>query len=121
MPSAKSIAPIEAPDETANGERVNRIASADARDTLERIQNSALLEAGSVNMVGLDAIRRKLGDRWPAKRMRVWEHVEREFERRLSPADLTIRVDDINYVVALPGQPASAAIPAHPRRVCLTR
>jgi hypothetical protein len=109
MSSSRSTAPIEAPDEARGGDRMSRIASADARDTLDRIQNSALLETGSVNMIGLDAIRRKLGDRWPGKRSRVWEHVEREFERRLSPADLTVRVDDVNYVIALPGQPGLAA------------
>lgn len=115
MSSSRSSAPTEAPSEISVGDRVNRIASADARDTLERIQNSALLDSGSVNMIGLDAIRRKLGDRWPGKRARVWEHVERELERRLSPADLSVRVDDINYVVAQPGSPGFAA-----QAVCLT-
>jgi len=89
--------------------RVDRIASAGAQDTLERIQNSALLGTGAVNMIGLDAIRRKLGDRWPAKRARVWEHVELELERKLGPADLSVRVDDINYLIATPSTPGFAA------------
>jgi hypothetical protein len=97
------------------GARVDRIASAGARDTLERIQNSALLGTGAVNMIGLDAIRRKLGDRWPAKRARVWEHVELELERKLGPADLSVRVDDINYLIAAPSTPGFAA-----QALCLT-
>jgi hypothetical protein len=97
------------------GGRVDRIASISALDTLERIQNSALATTGAVNMIGLDAIRRKLGDRWPAKRARVWEHVEMELERRLGPADLAVRVDDINYLIALPSSPGFAA-----QALCLT-
>ena len=98
-----------------SGGRVDRIASISALDTLERIQNSSLPAAGAVNMIGLDAIRRKLGDRWPAKRARVWEHVEKELERRLGPADLAVRVDDINYLIALSSAPGFAA-----QALCLT-
>jgi hypothetical protein len=93
----------------AAGARVDRIASASAHDTLDRIQNSALLETGAVNIVGLDAIRRQLGDRWPAKRARVWEHVELELGRKLGPADVAVRVDEINYLIATPGRPGFAA------------
>src|SRR5271167_1071588 len=95
-------------DDTAQagaGARVDRIASASGRDTLDRIQNSDLPRTGAVNLIGLDAIRRKLGDRWPAKRARVWEHVELELERKLGPADLSVRIDDINYLIATPGNP----------------
>jgi hypothetical protein len=98
-----------------SGGRVDRIASISALDTLERIQNSSLATTGAVNMIGLDAIRRKLGDRWPAKRARVWEHVEMELERRLGPADLAVRVDDINYLIALPSSSGFAA-----QALCLT-
>jgi hypothetical protein len=107
-----------APDATAYApvaDRVDRISSVGSQDTLDRIRNSPLLDAGSVNMIGLDAIKRQLGDRWPNKRGRVWEHVERELERTLSPADLSVRVDELNYLVAQPGAPSFAA-----QAVCMT-
>jgi hypothetical protein len=95
--------------------RIDRIAAVGAHDTLERIRTSPLIAEGAVNMLGLDAIRAKLGDRWPAKRARVWEHVERELERRLTPADISVRVDDVSYLVAMASAPNYAA-----QGVCLT-
>ncbi|HEY3890037.1 MAG TPA: hypothetical protein VGL73_15795, partial [Caulobacteraceae bacterium] len=46
---------------------------------------------------------------------RVWEHVEQEFQRKLGPADLAVRIDDINYLVAAPSAPGFAA-----QALCLT-
>ncbi len=95
--------------------RVDRIASAAALDMLERLQAPALLASGAVNLIGLDAIRAKLGDRWESKRARVWEHVEREIERAIGPANLSVRLDDTNYLIALPAMPGLAA-----QATCLT-
>ena len=44
-----------------------------------------------------------------AKRSRVWEHVELELQRKLGPADLAVRVDDINYLIAAPSAQGFAA------------
>jgi hypothetical protein len=89
--------------------RVDRFASVGVEDTLERIRDSDLLAAGAVNTIGLEAVRRMLGDRWPDRRTRIWEHVERELERCLSPADLSLRVDEVTYLIAKPGLSAAAA------------
>jgi hypothetical protein len=93
----------------ASADRIDRIAAVSARDTLDRIRASGVLATGAVNMIGLDAIRRQLGDRWGAKKARVWEHVEQEFQRKLGPADLSVRIDDINYLIAVPSAPGFAA------------
>ena len=66
-------------------------------------------------MIGLDAIRRKLADQWPRKAPRVWEHLERELERTLGPTGVFIRVDDVSYLIAQPGEEGFAA-----QAVCLT-
>ena len=76
---------------------------------LDRLSNPALLDAGLVNVIGLDAIRRKLGERWTIKRGQVWDHVERELERTLSPADIFLRMDDVSYSIAQPGSDRYAA------------
>jgi hypothetical protein len=99
----------------ASDDRIDRIASVSARETLDRIRASGVLTTGAVNLIGLDAIRRQLGDRWAAKKGRVWEHVEQEFQRKLGPADLAVRIDDINYLVAVPSAPGFAA-----QALCLT-
>jgi hypothetical protein len=85
--------------------RIDRIAGADAEHVLERLDGSEALQGGAVNIIGLDSVREKLGERWPAKRSRVWEHVERELERRLGPQDLHFRLDEVNYLVGMPTTP----------------
>ena len=104
-----------AKDTPASDPRADRITAAGAQEMLERLQNAALLESGAVNVIGLDAIRRKLGDRWAAKRAQIWEHVERELDRHLSPADIHFRTDEISYMIAQPGQAGFAA-----QAVCMT-
>lgn len=89
--------------------RIDRVASADARDSLERLAGSQVLSDGGVNMIGLDAIRRRLGDRWTSKKARVWEYVERGLERRLGPYDMVVRLDEVNYLIAMPGMSRFAA------------
>ena len=115
MPVSTKSLSVPANQGPEGPDRIDRIVAAGAQETLDRIRASSLLADGSVNLIGLDAIRAKLGDRWPAKRARVWEHVEREMERRLSPADITVRVDDVNYLIALAGARGFAA-----QGVCLT-
>lgn len=88
---------------TATAARIDRVTSAQARDALERLAASDVLAAGGVNLIGLDAIRDHLGDRWPARRERIWEHVERDLEKRLGPFDMVLRLDEATYLVALPG------------------
>jgi len=94
---------------TASADRIDRIATVSARETLERIRASGVLATGAVNLIGLDAIRRQLGDRWAAKKGRVWEHVEQEFQRKLGPGDIAVRIDDVSYLIAVPATPGFAA------------
>ena len=75
------------------GSRVDRVVSSETREALSRLEGADVLRAGGANLIGLDAIRAKLGDRWPAKRARVWEHVDRDLEKRLSPTDMDLRHD----------------------------
>ena len=89
--------------------RLDRVVSSETRDALARLEGADVLRAGGANLIGLDAIRAKLGDRWPAKRARVWEHVERDLEKRLSPTDMVLRLDEVNYLVAISGASRFAA------------
>ena len=95
--------------DAAIGPRVDRVVSGETREALSRLEGADVLRAGGANLIGLDAIRAKLGDRWPAKRARVWEHVERDLEKRLSPTDMVLRLDEVNYLVAISGASRFAA------------
>ena len=89
--------------------RIDRVTSAQARDGLERLAGSEVLNAGAVNLIGLDAIRDHLGPRWAGKRDRIWEHVERDLEKRLGAFDMALRLDEATYLVAMPGATRFAA------------
>lgn len=89
--------------------RIDRVVSSESLDALARLEGTDVMRGGGVNLIGLDAIRAKLGDRWPAKRARVWEHVERDLEKRLSPSDMVLRLDEVNYLVAISGASRFAA------------
>ena len=98
-----------------SGERIDRIAAAGARETLDRIQGSELVGTGAVNMIGIDAIADKLADQWQRKAPRAWEHLERELERTLGPTGIFVRLDDTSYLIAQPGEEGFAA-----QAICLT-
>jgi hypothetical protein len=115
MSAANASSLADGAAQAASSDRIDRIASVSARETLDRIRASGVFTTGAVNLIGLDAIRRQLGDRWAAKKGRVWEHLEQEFLRKLGPADLAVRIDDINYLVAVPSMPGFAA-----QALCLT-
>jgi hypothetical protein len=89
----------------AESSRVDLVASSDGQAMLERLSGGDALQGGSVNIIGLDAIREQLGERWPAKRARVWEHIERDLAKRLSAQDLFFQLDEANYLVAMPSTP----------------
>jgi hypothetical protein len=82
---------------------VTRLASADARETLERIQASSLLDEGKVCLVALDAIRERLGPRWGGRREQVYEHARQTLRRKLGPHAFFVRISETDFLVAQPG------------------
>src|SRR5580693_2494283 len=84
--SATAPSLAEAAAQTAAADRIDRIATVSARETLDRIRASGVLTTGAVNMIGLDSIQRKLG-----------------------PGDIAVRIDDVSYLIAVPSTPGFAA------------
>jgi hypothetical protein len=72
----------------------------DAIAQLERVGINDLVLQGSVQVIGLQPIRARLGDRWPKKREHVWAHFEAVLRRQLPPHDLVVRVDDVHFLIA---------------------
>ena len=87
---------------------MDRLASASARDVLEKVQPA--IAAGSVNILSVDAIRRASGDRWPRKREQVEHFIERTFGRLTQPGDMVIGLNDTEFVTVQPGVGCSAAL-----------
>lgn len=69
---------------------------------LMRFHRSPLLADGRVNVLTLDAIADRLGDKWDDRRAQVYERVERALKRRLGRAGFFLRVSEVDYLVAQP-------------------
>ena len=72
------------------------------QSALERLVSSGMVERGCVVVLGLDAIRARLGDRWPYKRAQVWETIENHLSRRLRPEDFHLQIGETELLLASP-------------------
>src|SRR5580700_9781173 len=84
------------------GGRVTRLAAADAQQALERLQSSSILDEGKVCLMSLDAVRERLGPRWPARRDRVYDHAQQTLRRQLGPHGFFLRISETDIMVAQP-------------------
>ena len=81
---------------------VERFSTHELGPTLERFQASGMLEEGRINLIGLDAIAERLGDRWEGRREQVYHHVERTLTRHLEGGGFFQRVSPTDYLVVQP-------------------
>jgi hypothetical protein len=81
---------------------VERFSTHELGPTLERFQSSGMLEEGRINLIGLDAIAERLGDRWEGRREQVYHHVERTLTRHLEGGGFFQRVSPTDYLVVQP-------------------
>lgn len=83
---------------------VERFFTHELGPTLERFQSSGMLEEGRINLIGLDAIAERLGDRWEGRREQIYHHVERTLTRHLEGGGYFQRVSPTDYLVVQPTQ-----------------
>ncbi|WP_292065003.1 hypothetical protein [Brevundimonas sp. UBA7664] len=61
-----------------------------------------MLEEGRINLIGLDAIAERLGDRWESRQEQIYHHVERTLTRHLEGGGFFQRVSPTDYLVVQP-------------------
>ena len=81
---------------------VERFSTHELGPTLERFQSSGMLEEGRINLIGLDAIAERLGDKWEGRQEQVHHHVERTLTRHLEGGGFFQRVSPTDYLVVQP-------------------
>ncbi len=69
----------------------------------------ALIDRGSVAVIGLEAIRDKAGPRWERMRAAIHSHLEALLRQKLGPSDYYARIDDLSFLVSLPTASADEA------------
>lgn len=86
-----------------------RLNAADVAAVLDRFGGQDLLARGAVNIISLAAIRDRAGERWPRKRPDVWAYAERKLAEHLTFQDLSQRVGETDYLVAMTSEDGVAA------------
>jgi hypothetical protein len=84
------------------GPPIERFSSEDLGSMLERFQTSGMLEEGRINLIGLDAIAARLGDRWEGQREQIYQHVDRTLGKHLESGGFFQRVSSTDYLVVQP-------------------
>lgn len=87
---------------------VPRLANPGTADLLAEF-DPELIESGRVNLIGLDLIRERLGERWPRRRDQVWAHADKVLDRYLEPSDSGRRVSEVEYALAFASLPPAVA------------
>ncbi|HEX8661543.1 MAG TPA: hypothetical protein VF686_06725, partial [Brevundimonas sp.] len=81
---------------------VERFSTHELGPTLERFRSSGMLEEGRINLIGLDAIAERLGDKWAGRQEQIYDHVERTLTRHLEGGGFFQRVSPTDYLVVQP-------------------
>jgi hypothetical protein len=79
-----------------------RLVSADAEAQLARFADPGLLHSGKVNLISLEAVQHRLGDRWIQKREQVFAFAEKVLERAVGLGGVYLRISDTDFFVIQP-------------------
>ena len=79
-----------------------RLVSSDAEAQIERFCDPQLLASGKVNIISLEAVQKRFGDRWPGRKDQVFDFADRVLERSLGERGVSVRVSDMDYFIVHP-------------------
>ena len=79
------------------------------QDMLRMLAAPEALTSGNVNVISLDAIRDRLGDRWEKKREQIWDQAIKFLRRQFRSEDLIAQFGDAHILVIQPEREAFAA------------
>lgn len=113
-PDQKPQAPtFPAPGNRASGKKLKTTAAAPQKQATQRAADYKSFEqkllsvlsdqpecmVGRLNLVGLEAVKTALGEKWDAAQTRVHEKVSQIIARHLGPQDVFLRHSDVEYLV----------------------
>jgi len=79
-----------------------RLVSAGVEETLERFSDPALLAAGKVNVISLEAVEARFGPRWELRRDQVYDFASRVLERGVGADGFFVRVSPTDFFIVHP-------------------
>jgi hypothetical protein len=89
--------------ETDSDTRVTRLLSAGVEASLDQFAGPEVLASGKVNLIALDAVAQRFGDRWPMCQAQVHDHVQDLLDRQLGTQGYHLRISDTDILVCQPG------------------
>ena len=88
---------------TGKGEKKGmETATATVRREISAILSDELLSHGMANVIGLEAVRARTGDRWEKSCATVYSRLEAILQRKLGPSDFFSRLNEAAYLVTMP-------------------
>jgi len=79
-----------------------RLVSAGVEDSLERFSDLALLAAGKVNVISLEAVEARFGARWALRQDQVYDFANRVLERGVGDRGFVMRVSPTDFFIVQP-------------------
>ena len=79
-----------------------RLLSLDIQDSVERFSDPQLMAAGKVNIISVEAVQQRFGDRWEMRKDQVLDFTGRVLERGLGIHGAYLRVSDTDFFVVHP-------------------
>jgi hypothetical protein len=79
-----------------------RLLSLDIQDSVERFSDPQLMAAGKVNIISVEAVQQRFGDRWELRKDQVLDFTDRVLERGLGIHGAYLRVSDTDFFVVHP-------------------
>jgi len=76
--------------------------SAGAEEALERFSDPTLLDAGKVNLISLEAVESRFGDRWKMRSEQVYDFATRVLERGVGASGFFLRVSSTDFFIVHP-------------------
>ena len=89
--------------------RESFLAADSAEALFQAIGNSDLVLKGQALLVSLEPVKTALGDRWVQRRSQIYDLVERNFRKHLTPTDIWQRASETYFLVATPDKPTVLA------------
>jgi hypothetical protein len=79
-----------------------RLVSAGVEEALERFSDPALLAAGKINLISLEAVEARFAARWELRRDQVYDFATRVLERGLGDNGFFVRVSPTDFFIVHP-------------------
>lgn len=97
-----------ATDDRADAPRALRLVAAGAEAAMAQFADPDLLAAGKVNVISLEAVEARFGERWSARAVQVYEFTTRVLERGVGDDGFCMRVSATDFFVVQPDKTAVA-------------